>query len=149
MSASHLVRRFVGALRARPPSPADEAWVDAHLLEGERRLWIRLGDADRAHSLLVARRFVAEAPDAPRAAVAAALLHDIGKVDGDLGTFGRVVATLVGPRGERFRRYHEHEAIGLALLREAGSDPLTLALLDTGIEAPEPWRAALERADAI
>lgn len=151
MRVGHLARRFVGAVRAAAPPPADEAWVDAQLLDRERRLWVRLSDADRAHSILVARRFAAEAPDAPRAAVAAALLHDIGKVDGGLGTLGRVLATLMGPRGDRFRRYHDHESLGLALLREAGSDPLTLALLDANADAdaPEPWRSALERADAI
>ena len=54
-------------------------------------------------------------PAADRAEVAGALLHDVGKVEAGLGTFGRVVATVVGPRTERFRTYHDHEAIGARL----------------------------------
>ena len=57
-------------------------------------------------------------------------MHDIGKIEADLGVFGRVVATIVGPRGEKFRRYHEHELIGLRLCRTAGSTAETLRVLD-------------------
>jgi len=43
---------------------------------------------------------------------------------------GRVIATVVGPIGTRFRLYHDHESIGLNLCREAGSSTETLRLLD-------------------
>ena len=55
--------------------------------------------------------------------MAGALLHDVGKFEADLGTFARVAATIVGPRGRRFRMYHDHEAIGARLAEAAGADP--------------------------
>ena len=76
---------------------------------------------DRRHSILVARRFVEFAPEASRAEVAAALLHDVGKLASGLGTFARVVATVVGPRTDRFRPYHDHERLGAEMLAAAGS----------------------------
>jgi hypothetical protein len=90
----HLVRRFVGALSSAPPSADDEAWVRSTLLPGELAVWRRMANADRRHAVIVARRFLAAYPSADRPQVAAALLHDCGKVTTDLGTFGRVVATV-------------------------------------------------------
>ncbi len=126
----HLARRFATSLPPTPPGPADEAWADQHLLDGERALWVRLSNQDRRHSIGVARRFADTRPSATRAEVAGALLHDIGKVECGLGTFGRVVATVVGPRTERFRLYHDHEEIGARLAEEAGSEPATIELVD-------------------
>jgi len=125
----HLARRFVTSLPPTPPRPADEAWADRQLLDAERSLWVRLSNQDRRHSIEVARRFCEARPEATRAEVAGALLHDIGKVQCGLGTFGRVVATIVGPRTERFRIYHDHEEIGARLTAEAGSDPATVELV--------------------
>ena len=119
-------------------------------MPAEVQLWRRLGNIDRRHSLEVARRFHALRPDASRAELAAAMLHDIGKLDSGLGTVGRVVATVVGPRTERLRRYHEHEAIGAAYLAAGGSDPLTVQLVggDGGV-GEGPAAAALRAADDI
>ena len=101
--------------------------------------------ADRRHSIEVARRFLARRPDATAAEMAGALLHDAGKVEAGLGTFSRVVATVVGPRTRRFRLYHDHEAIGARLADAAGSDPLTVAL----IEGRGPAAADLRAADDV
>lgn len=125
----HLAARFVTSLPGHPPSPPDEAWADAWFLPGERALWRRLGNRDRRHSIAVARRFVGRRPQATRAEVAGALLHDVGKLECGLGTFGRVAATLLGARGERFRAYHEHEERGASLVADAGSDAATVALV--------------------
>lgn len=126
----HLVSRFVRSLSPAAPTIADECWADDHLLPAERRLWIELGNQDRRHSIGVARRFVAARPSATRAEIAGALLHDVGKIECGLGTFGRVAATLVGSRwSDRFRAYHDHEAIGARLVAEAGSDPATVELV--------------------
>ena len=81
-------------------------------------------------------------PDAARAEIAGALLHDVGKVEAGLGTFGRVAATVVGPRTARFRRYHDHEAIGARLAAAAGSDPVTVALIEGQGPAADALRAA-------
>ena len=127
---AHLVKRFIISLPPTPPEPSDEVWADRHLLPGERTLWVQLNNQDRRHSIGVARRFAEAWPNATRAEIAGALLHDVGKIECDLGTFGRVAATLVGPRTEKFKLYHDHEAIGARLATEVGSDPVTVALVD-------------------
>lgn len=125
----HLAARFFTSLPPTPPSVDDEVWVDEHLLAGERQLWVQLSNQDRRHSAAVARRFVECRPGATRAEIAGAILHDVGKLECDLGTFGRVVATLVGPRTAAFRAYHDHEAIGARMARASGSDPATVELI--------------------
>jgi hypothetical protein len=129
VTAWHLAARFVTSLPATPPSVADEIWVDEHLLAGERALWVRLSNQDRRHSAAVARRFGTRRPEATRGEIAGAILHDVGKVECGLGTFGRVAATLVGPRTKRFAAYHDHEAIGAAMAEAAGSEPATVDLI--------------------
>jgi hypothetical protein len=126
----HLAARFFTSLSGRPPTVEDEVWADEHLLPGEVALWRRMSNQDRRHSVKVARRFVAARPAATRAEIAGALLHDVGKIECGLGTWGRVVASVVGPRTERFRRYHDHEHIGARLVEQAGSDPATVELVD-------------------
>ena len=49
----------------------------------------------------------------------------------------------------RYARYHEHEAIGAAWCRDAGSDPVTVALVADDGSAPPDARAALHDADEI
>jgi len=129
IKAWHLAARFVTSLPPTPPNVDDEIWVDEHLLAGERSLWVQLSNQDRRHSAAVARRFVAERPEATRAEIAGAILHDVGKIECGLGTFGRVVATVVGPRTASFAAYHDHEAIGARLANAAGSDPATVELI--------------------
>ena len=126
----HLVRRFFTSLSKRPPASNDIAWVNEKLLESEFELWCRMKPHDQRHSIEVARRFCELRPTFSRDEVAAALLHDIGKVHSELGVMGRVVATIVGPKGTKFREYHNHEVIGLNLCRAAGSSTETLRLLD-------------------
>ncbi|MFK7918533.1 MAG: hypothetical protein AB8G14_10675 [Ilumatobacter sp.] len=113
------------------------------MLEHERQLWVQFSNQDRRHSIDVARRFVDALPEASRAEIAGALLHDIGKIECGLGTFARVVASLVGPRTERFRIYHEHEAIGARRAEQGGSAAETVAL----IAGRGPAYDALERCD--
>ncbi len=136
------MRRFVTSLSSAPPDPADAAWAGEHLTAGERELWERMTAADRRHSIEVARRFVARRPAATAPEVAGALLHDVGKVEAGLGTFGRVAATVVGPRTRRFRRYHDHEAIGARLAAAAGADPATVDLVAGHGAAAADLRAA-------
>jgi hypothetical protein len=141
--AAHLVRRFVGSLRPGGPGAAAEEWVAERLLPGERDLWSRMSGPDRRHAHAVARRVEATLGDeATRPVLAAALLHDAGKVDAGLGTYGRVVATLAAAVAGRhmaerwsqsagFTRrvglYLRHPELGADRLALAGSDPLTVA----------------------
>lgn len=142
MTVLHLARRFATSLSRQPPSQDDEAWAEHSLLPSEVELWRRMSNADRRHAVLVARRFLDRRPTADRSEVAGALLHDVGKVEAELGTFGRVVATIVGPRTDRFSTYHDHEAIGARLAAEAGSDPVTVALIEGRGRAAEDLRTA-------
>lgn len=125
----HLIARFVWSLRAEPPTEADDAWAESQLLPGEVGLWRRMSAIDRTHSIKVARRFVGVRPQATRAEIAGALLHDVGKIECDLGVWGRVAASVVGGRTERFRTYLDHERIGSELAAAAGSDPVTVDLI--------------------
>lgn len=144
----HLVRRFFTSLSGKPPPPGDAAWAIAQLMPGEAALWQRMPAQDRRHSILVARRFQLDVTEPARDETAAALLHDVGKIECELGTFGRVIATIVGPRTRRFRLYHDHERIGVELARDAESSAITLALLD-GTSDQCDVMAALERADNV
>lgn len=136
MQALHLARRFFGALDPRGPDTGGEEWAASHLLPGEVVLWRRMSGPDRRHALGVAREVLRLTDGrASRPVVAAALLHDVGKVEAGLGTFGRVPATLAGmalgrarlARGTgRIARYLDHPAVGARLLADAGADPLTV-----------------------
>jgi putative nucleotidyltransferase with HDIG domain len=148
----HLTKRLVGAAVAQPLHSTEVNEVAAILTPAELQLFTQLSTADQRHALHVLRRFDAFVGEAlhvtpPVAARRAALLHDIGKVQAPLGTLMRVVATMVGPLTAAFRRYHEHETIGVAMLEQAGSDPTTVMLLRGQGDAQ--LVAALRRADAI
>lgn len=165
MSAGHLVRRFVGSLSPRAPTAAEMAWAESHLLVEEAELWRRLGRADRRHVVGVARRVEAAlGTDATRPVLAAALLHDIGKLESHLSTYGRVVATLsikvAGPelaeawaqtRGftRRVGLYAQHEVLGAEMLELAGSDPVTVALVRDQSTAAEESSASAHLLDAV
>lgn len=153
MKALHLAKRFFGSLRPGGPSPDDTVWAESHLLPGEVAVWRRMSDPDRRHAVGVARAV----GSTERPVVAAALLHDSGKVVSGLGTFARVPATLLGLAhrrwGGRVGDYLRHDELGAVLLREAGSDPFTVAWAREHHLPPERWTvdpavgAALKAAD--
>lgn len=134
----HLAQRFIGSLSPRPLAAADHAWVANTLGPGEWQLWERMPLADRKHAAGVAREVDRRLDDATAAVLAAALLHDVGKIESGLGTLGRVAATILAAvfgraraaswtRGWRGRvgTYLRHPEIGARLLEEHGADPLT------------------------
>ena len=107
-SIRHLAGRFFAALVPIGPPDADERWAEEHLLPGEQALWRRMSGRDRRHAVGVARRTSliwlatdlagAEEPadGVARGVVAAALLHDVGKVEAGLGTWARAGVTFAG-----------------------------------------------------
>jgi HD domain len=143
--------------------------VATHLLPGELALWHRMSGPDRRHAVGVAERVErALGHEASRPVLAAALLHDIGKVESGLGTYGRVVATVSAKvaghdmaatwrkqRGvaRRVGLYLHHEQLGGDLLELAGSDPLTVTWTREHHLPPSDWTiqpdiaAALHAAD--
>jgi len=158
------------------PKPADESWALDHLLDGERALWRRMSGPDRRHAVGVARDTIRLlGPDrTPQDVIAAALLHDVGKVESSFGTFARVWVTIAAlvlgrsrlirwagepPQGTRPSRrarvglYLTHDRLGAALLEGAGSAPLTVSWAADHHLAPDVWTvdatigAALKAAD--
>ena len=161
---AHLARRFVGSLRWGDVAPTDADWVHLCPLPGEADLWERMSDADRRHALGVARKVDGQLGGAQRPVLAAALLHDVGKVTSGLGTWARVAATLVGavtstPRHERWAarrgargrlgRYLRHPAEGAALLSDSGSDPLTVAWAAEHHHPSSRWTVEASVAEAL
>jgi hypothetical protein len=145
----HLARRWWGALWAGAPRTEDDVWAHRWLTAGEQQVWRRLDDGDRHHALVVARRFAAAHPHATQAQMAAALLHDCGKREAGLGLWGRVAATVIGPRTDRFRVYADHERVGAVMLEASGSDPVTVALVARAEGVDTHVRAMLDAADNI
>src|SRR5260370_33053688 len=98
--AAHITRRFFGALRTGGPPARDAEWVSEVLEPAELELWRRMPGHDRRPAVGVARRVDAALASTDQAGergwLAAALLHDIGKLDAHLGVIGRVGATLAG-----------------------------------------------------
>jgi hypothetical protein len=161
----HLVRRFFGSLRPGGPAPTDNAWAVGHMTPGETGLWRRMSAADRRHAVVVARRVDATlGPAATRAVLAAALLHDVGKIESGFGPVRRAAATVAGMVGghaaaERWRRrrgpvgrvgrYLCHDEIGAGMLAEAGSDALTIAWAREHHLPSERWTVAAEVGTAL
>ncbi len=154
-SLLHLARRFFGSLSRRPLDPADDEWVATVLSPAERHLWHQMSLPDRKHAAGVARETDRILGGAQRPVLAAALLHDVGKIDSGLGTTGRVVATVLdaglGRRAlpGRLGRYRRHDVIGADLLRDAGSDPLTVAWAREHHLPPDRWSLPAEVAGAL
>lgn len=164
LDLAHRVPRFFGSLRPGPPSAADVAWAVGWLSEREERLFRQMSNPDQRHAVRVARRV--EAALAERGGVdgglgvpegvimAAALLHDVGKNEARLGTYGRTIATLSGVVGgldlaeiwqERsgFTRkvglYLRYGIIGAEMLQLAGSDPVVIAWSTEHHLPPDAW----------
>lgn len=125
----HLASRFFGALSGAQPSLEDLTEVESVLLDSELLLWRKLPTMDQRHSIAVLRRFLSLRLGATQPEIRAALLHDIGKIQSNLGVLGRVVATLVGRIGKRFTAYHDHEKIGSEMLQSINSDSVTIRLV--------------------
>jgi hypothetical protein len=144
----------------RGPSGADATWAESQLLPGELALWTRMSRQDRRHAAGVARRVeVALGDQASRPVLAAALLHDCGKIASGLSTYGRVVATLsikVAGRDQalawsetrgftrRVGLYAEHPRLGADLLGLAESAPLTVAWTAEHHLPEDQWTVPLE-----
>jgi hypothetical protein len=170
-SIRHLAGRFFGSLSPRRPGVADETWALSHMLEGERQLYRRMSAADQRHAIAVARRAVAllgSKAELDRAVVASALLHDVGKVASDLGPFSRAIVTVCalvlgrhrviesgrttrweGSPLKRAQMYLSHDRIGGALLREAGSDALTVAWAEQHHLPAERWTIGTREGQAL
>ena len=137
--ALHLGRRFVRALWPGRPRERDAAWVAGILEPAELGLWRSLPNHEQRYTIRVAKDVEARLAGTEYAGeprwIAAALLHDVGKLDAGLGVVGRSVATVMGAvagsaRVDRwgqtsgFRRraawYLHHDDGGAVRIRAAG-----------------------------
>ena len=158
--AGHLVKRFFTSLRPGGPGPEAEAWVASVLTDAQHELWRRMNGPDRRHAHGVARRVERMmGHEATYPVLAAALLHDVGKADAALHTYGRVIATvsakIAGPQMAHlwmtktgFTRkvglYLLHADIGGDQLALADSDPLTVAWARQHHLPEEEWTVPVE-----
>lgn len=151
--AVHLVERFFGHLGAQPPGPHDQQFVRDHLSETCAEIFWTQSPADQRHAVIVARRIERGLGD-DRAAIEAALLHDVGKRAASEGAISRSIATVLDafglPMTGRMRIYREHGARGASVLQEAGCGSLAVAFArhhpagpPDGID-PAQWHALLE-----
>lgn len=152
----HLTKRFLYALDFRPLHQKQIVTAKSVLSEPEFALWSSMRLGDKRHSLKVLARFMALLPQASVAERRAVLLHDVGKLQSDLGILMRVVATIIGPRNARLAAYHDHERIGATMLEKIGSEEQTYRLVAADFSADsDPTSsmantlAALRRADKI
>ena len=126
----HLVKRFNSSWSRKDVTEDELGMVRSVLTASEFNLWNQFSIADRRHSVEVAQRFAVFLPEASREHRAGVLLHDIGKIQSNLSTLMRACATVVGPRTKRFALYHQHEEIGITMLRHAGSHADVIAVLN-------------------
>jgi hypothetical protein len=172
----HLSGRFFAALLPMGPKGPDESWATDQLNDGEQVLWRRMSGPDRRHAVRVARDSIdlLGTQQARQEVIAAALLHDVGKVESSFGTFARAGITFAAiafgrsrlltwagnasrsPRPSLRARvgfYLTHDRLGADLLQHAGSRPLTVSWAREHHMEPEMWSvdpvigAALKAAD--
>ena len=146
MRLGHLTKRFFASLWPLGPSPEKQEWVRSVLSDNEQ------GPLNE------------QGINVTTPVLAAALLHDVGKVTAGLGTYGRVVATLAGAaagrsmadawtEGKGFTRrvglYLRHGALGADMLAMAGSDPLTVTWAREHHLPEEEWTLPKDIAHAL
>lgn len=146
----HLVQRFRWSLSSAPPAPDDEQWLLEMLSPAQAHLYRAMSPQDRRHAVDCARRV----RDLEPCVIVASALHDVGKTESGLGTFGRVAATLVGPVARldqpgfmgRAALYKQHPERGASALGAAGSDELVVAWAAEHHRAPADWSPAIDPA---
>lgn len=151
--AGHLVGRFFGHLRAEPPSPEDQRFIHEYLDGPCAELFWSQSSPDQRHAVDVARRVRAALPD-DSGAVEAALVHDIGKRQANIGAVSRSVATVLDavglPMTNRMRMYRDHGRRGAIDLEAAGCGELAISFAryhpgpaPSGTD-PARWKALID-----
>lgn len=142
------IRQFIRAMTARI-RPEDRAWIDRSLPAAARPLFYAMHPADQYHALHVARTAMTlwrampakgQAETDASFLLRCALLHDVGRVRGDMDIWGKVFCVLmarIAPEyahrmaeqektkktsaiGRALYVYFHHAEIGAAKLRAAG-----------------------------
>ena len=117
-------------LTSRPLGPAAQDEVNRILSTAEARLFWEQQSIDQRHAYEVAKR-VGSALGSNHDAIAAALLHDVGKRHSRLGPVARSLATVCAklrlPMPASWQQYEAHAAIGASDLSAIGAGELAIA----------------------
>lgn len=169
------IRQVIAAVTARI-SEQDRRLIACYLDVGEAELFWRMNLADQRHALNVACT-AGELADANPAIdrqllIKCALLHDIGKVKGDVSTFDKIIAVLLDKFASDWARqwarqgrggklanlrhaiyiYYHHAGRGAAMLKARGASEQLAQLVARHHDAPEnddcPELTLLRQADS-
>lgn len=92
------IKRFFGLWNPKL-TPMDIELVESYLDDAGKFLFFQMSQADQLHSISVAKIVISEAGFIRglnhQALVKAALLHDVGKVEGELSFFSRLAAGTI------------------------------------------------------
>jgi putative nucleotidyltransferase with HDIG domain len=172
----HRVKQVISALTAHI-LPQDRIFVNQQLNKEEQSLFWKMNLPDQRHALNVAytaRRMAEEMPGCDRALVLkCALLHDVGKMRGDVSTIDKVITVLAhyicpnwakhwgrlgrGSRLQNLRHaffiYFHHPERSAALLLAIHSDSVVADIVRRHHEAPAendpPELSVLQEADNL
>ena len=153
------IKQVIAAITARI-KPADRDFVTTNLSPAEQELFWQMNLPDQYHALNVAytalKLAAGQAGVNDRLLMKSALLHDVGKVRGDVSTIDKIITVLahaIAPdwarrwgrpgRGNKlnnvrhaFYSYFHHAAISAAMLERLGTSPDVIALVARHHEAP-------------
>lgn len=153
------VRQVWSAINARV-TPADEYFVRQHLRERELALFWAMSLPDRRHVLNVAYTAIRLAEGSEsldgKLLIRCALLHDVGRQNGDVSTIDKIIAVLLhkllpraaktlaregrGGRVANLRHalyvYFNHPQRSAALLQTAGAEEILIAIVARHHKAP-------------
>jgi len=136
MSVIKRVLQFVRAVTARV-SVEDGKYISTHLNADEQKIFFAMSVADQVHSLRTAytveRLIIEDKRGVDREfLIRCALLHDVGRRNGDLTIKGKIFAVLVTTFAPKFADrleingnhalyvYHHHAEIGARKLQQIG-----------------------------
>ena len=136
--------------QARP----DDLWAVSRLTPAEGRVFLQMDARDREHALRVAQALQAAQPEAGDELLAAALLHDCGKLVWPYRVWERVGAGLLPVRNSAALSWPpaqvraHHPQWGAALIRRAGGRARVAALVAVHhAPASDPEAALLHQFD--
>jgi hypothetical protein len=147
----HLIQRFFGFLLAKPLMPGEQQDVRNRLDPALARVFFAQRPEDQRHAFEVQQRV-----GGSKAMAEAALLHDAGKTESNLGAVSRSFATLANgfglPTSGSWSSYLAHGQLGAEILAELHAGEIAIAFArfhpgppPPGID-PNQWRL-LEEAD--